>query len=68
MVAGSFVATFRATVVQACIIFYETPATLAKAERLLAEAAGHGAQLVIFPEAFIGGYPRGWQLWRVSVR
>lgn len=30
-----------------------------KAERLLAEAASYGAQLVVFPEAFIGGYPRG---------
>ena len=30
-----------------------------KAERLLAEAAGYGSQLVVFPEAFIGGYPRG---------
>lgn len=30
-----------------------------KAERLLAEAAAFGSQLVVFPEAFIGGYPRG---------
>ena len=30
-----------------------------KAERFLAEAAGFGSQLVVFPEAFIGGYPRG---------
>lgn len=30
-----------------------------KAERLLAEAASYGSQLVVFPEAFIGGYPRG---------
>lgn len=30
-----------------------------KAERLLAEAADNGSQLVVFPEAFIGGYPRG---------
>lgn len=30
-----------------------------KAERLIAEAASYGAQLVVFPEAFIGGYPRG---------
>ncbi|CAI7804193.1 unnamed protein product [Closterium sp. NIES-54] len=29
------------------------------AERLLAEAAQLGSQLVVFPEAFIGGYPRG---------
>ncbi|XP_009604787.1 bifunctional nitrilase/nitrile hydratase NIT4A isoform X4 [Nicotiana tomentosiformis] len=51
--------TVRATVVQASTIFYDTPATLVKAERLLAEAASYGAQLVVFPEAFIGGYPRG---------
>lgn len=30
-----------------------------KAERLLAEASGYGSQVVVFPEAFIGGYPRG---------
>ncbi|VFQ98961.1 unnamed protein product [Cuscuta campestris] len=51
--------TVRATVVQASTVFYDTPATLDKAERLLAEAASYGAQLVVFPEAFIGGYPRG---------
>lgn len=49
----------RATVVQASTVFYDTPATLDKAERLLAEAAACGSQLVVFPEAFIGGYPRG---------
>lgn len=26
---------------------------------MLAEAADNGSQLVVFPEAFIGGYPRG---------
>ncbi|XP_042044937.1 bifunctional nitrilase/nitrile hydratase NIT4B-like [Salvia splendens] len=51
--------TIRATVVQAATVFYDTPATLDKAERLVAEAASNGAQLVVFPEAFIGGYPRG---------
>ncbi|XP_027347477.1 bifunctional nitrilase/nitrile hydratase NIT4A isoform X2 [Abrus precatorius] len=51
--------TIRATVVQASTIFYDTPATLDKAERLLAEAASYGSQLVVFPEAFVGGYPRG---------
>lgn len=29
-----------------------------KAEGLIADAATHGAQLVVFPEAFVGGYPR----------
>ncbi|KAK8697700.1 hypothetical protein V6N13_113839 [Hibiscus sabdariffa] len=51
--------TVRVTVVQASTVFYDTPATLDKAERLLAEAADYGSQLVVFPEAFIGGYPRG---------
>ncbi|XP_015577633.1 bifunctional nitrilase/nitrile hydratase NIT4A isoform X1 [Ricinus communis] len=51
--------TVRATIVQASSVFYDTPATLDKAEKLLAEAAINGAQLVVFPEAFIGGYPRG---------
>ncbi|OIW05882.1 hypothetical protein TanjilG_23668 [Lupinus angustifolius] len=51
--------TVRATVVQASTIFYDTPATLDKAERLLVQAASYGAQIVVFPEAFIGGYPRG---------
>lgn len=30
-----------------------------KAERLIAEAASQGSQLAVFPEAFVGGYPRG---------
>ncbi|KAH7663120.1 beta-cyano-L-alanine hydratase/nitrilase protein [Dioscorea alata] len=51
--------TVRATVVQASTVFYDTPATLDKAEKLIADAATYGAQLVVFPEAFIGGYPRG---------
>ncbi|KAH6774788.1 nitrilase 4 [Perilla frutescens var. frutescens] len=56
---SSTVATIRATVVQAATVFYDTPATLDKAEKLVAEAAANGSQLVVFPEAFIGGYPRG---------
>lgn len=28
-----------------------------KAERLIASAAAYGSQLVVFPEAFVGGYP-----------
>ncbi|KAL6903724.1 hypothetical protein ACP4OV_004537 [Aristida adscensionis] len=66
--------TVRATVVQASSVFYDTPATIGtlamrdslllnslykKAKRLIAEAAGQGAQLVVFPEAFVGGFPRG---------
>ena len=51
--------TVRVAVVQAGSILYETEQTLAKAERLVAEAAAEGARLVVFPEAFIGGYPKG---------
>ncbi|KAI3939170.1 hypothetical protein MKX01_002038 [Papaver californicum] len=50
--------TIRATIVQASTVFYDTPAILDKAERLIAGAAAYGAELVVFPEAFVGGYPR----------
>ncbi|KAB2034832.1 hypothetical protein ES319_D04G111300v1 [Gossypium barbadense] len=50
----------RATVVQASTVFFDTPATLDKAERLIAGSAAYGSQLVVFPEAFVGGYPRGF--------
>ena len=45
--------------VQAGSILFDSDATLAKAERLIAEAAGSGARLIVFPEAFVGGYPKG---------
>lgn len=41
------------------LVFWFLIERLDKAERLLAEAAGYGSQLVVFPEAFVGGYPRG---------
>src|ERR1039458_8280529 len=46
-------------VVQAGSVLFDCTATLAKAERLIAEAAGSGARLIVFPEAFVGGYPKG---------
>ena len=49
----------RAAVVQAGSILYDTEQTLAMAETLAAGAAAAGAQLAVFPEAFIGGYPKG---------
>jgi nitrilase len=49
----------RVAVVQAAPRMFDTAATLERFGRLLAEAGGHGARLVVFPEAFIGGYPKG---------
>ena len=51
--------TLRAAVVQAGSIPFDTPATVEKAVRLIGEAAATGARLLVFPEAFIGGYPKG---------
>jgi len=49
----------RAAVVQAAPILFNREATLEKTCRLTAEAAAQGAQLILFPEAFIPAYPRG---------
>ena len=49
----------RASVVQAGSICFETEASLEKLSRLAASAAGDGTELAVFPEAFIGGYPKG---------
>jgi len=46
-------------VVQAGSVLFDSEQSLAKAEALIAEAAGAGARLVVFPEAFVSGYPKG---------
>ncbi|XP_010495899.1 PREDICTED: nitrilase 2-like [Camelina sativa] len=51
----------RATIVQASTVYNDTPATLEKAKKYIVEAASKGSELVVFPEAFIGGYPRGFR-------
>jgi nitrilase len=48
-----------AAVVQAAPVAFDLEATLEKVERLTAGAAGGGAALVVFPEAFVSCYPRG---------
>lgn len=48
-----------AAVVQTSTVLLDTPATVDKAATLMRQAAAAGAQLVVFPEAFIGGYPKG---------
>ncbi len=49
----------KVAVVQSGSIAEDTYATIDKLERFTAEAASEGAELVLFPEAFVGGYPRG---------
>jgi nitrilase len=50
----------QAAVVQAAPIGFDRHRTMDKLERLIAEAARGGAQLAVFPEAFIPAYPRGF--------
>lgn len=49
----------QVAVVQASPVLVDRDATTEKAIRLIGEAAGLGAKLILFPEAFITGYPRG---------
>jgi nitrilase len=53
------VTSVSAAVVQAAPVAFDVEGTLAKVERLAAEAAEGGAELVVFPEAFVSCYPRG---------
>jgi nitrilase len=46
-------------VVQAAPVLFDRDATVEKARRLIAETGQRGAQLILFPEAFIPAYPRG---------
>jgi nitrilase len=46
-------------VVQAGSLLGDTPRTLDKLRQLSASCASQGVQVAVFPEAFIGGYPKG---------
>lgn len=46
-------------VVQAAPVMFDAAACARKAAELIDEAASHGAQLIVFPELFIPGYPYG---------
>ncbi len=49
----------RAAVLQAAPKAFDTKATLDKCAELTRQAAQKGAALAVFPEAFVGGYPKG---------
>src|SRR5260370_5844749 len=49
----------RAAVVQAGSYVFDTPRTIEKLREYCAQAQATGATIVVFPEAFLGGYPKG---------
>lgn len=51
--------TVRVAVVQDTPVAFELAATLARVRELARDASSHGAQLALFPEAFVSAYPRG---------
>lgn len=53
-------APFTVAVVQAASVPFDLERSLDKAHLLTLEAAEAGARLVLFPEAFISGYPAGF--------
>ena len=50
---------YRAAVIQAAPAALDLHGTLERVDQLTARAAADGAALVVFPEAFVGGYPKG---------
>jgi nitrilase len=50
--------TVRATVVQAASAGFDSDKSIDRVAELSAQAAADGAELVVFPEALVGGYPK----------
>jgi len=51
--------SFKVAVVQAAPVIFNREKTLAKVMALAGNASALGAKIVLFPEAFVSGYPRG---------
>lgn len=49
----------KIAVIQAASVPYDPAASVEKASTILRRVADQGARLAVFPEAFIGGYPKG---------
>lgn len=55
--------TVKVAAMHAAPVYMDRDATLQKALSLIAEAANKGAQLIVFPESFIPGFPIWAALW-----
>ena len=49
----------RVAVIQTGTSLFDTPRTLERMEAHCAAAAAQGVELAVFPEAYVGGYPKG---------
>jgi nitrilase len=49
----------KVAVAQVGSVLFDTASTLQRVERLCEEAASGGMRLIVFPEALLGGYPKG---------
>ena len=56
---GSFKMSFKVAVIQDSPVVFNLAATIDKVETLTNKAISNGAELVLFPEAFISAYPKG---------
>ncbi|MGF1559301.1 MAG: carbon-nitrogen hydrolase family protein [Flavobacteriaceae bacterium] len=52
--------TVKVALVQEAPIFFDKEATLQKIEGLVNAYANEGCELIVFPESFVPGYPRGF--------
>jgi len=59
MAFSPVIRTVRVAVIQAAPVSFDLPATLDRVQQLTTDAAAQGAELVLFPEAFVSAYPRG---------
>ena len=50
----------KVAAVQAAPIYMNKDATIEKACNLIHEAGSNGAELIVFPESFLPGYPGVW--------
>jgi len=59
----------KVAAVQAMPVIFNKEATVAKTIELIGQAGAEGAKIILFPEAFVSGYPKGMMMGvRVGIR